>query len=149
MIYDKFCNSINYLGISENLDNALRIIPKLNSMSLLQGRNEINEKIYINYVCSQTQLNENLKFEFHKKYLDIHCLLYGKERILIADTNKLKTTNKYSANEDYGLQEGIENIDIVMSEETFLVCFPNDSHLPMLAVEQPESVKKAIIKVIL
>jgi beta-galactosidase beta subunit len=36
-----------------------------------------------------------------------------------------------------------------MTSENFCICFPNDAHLPLVINNEPEDIKKGIIKVLL
>src|SRR3712207_9381164 len=62
------------------------------------GKHEIDgEKVFVNIVQYDTTTVESRFWEAHKKYLDIHFMLQGKERInlnFVDCLNKLEYTEK-------------------------------------------------------
>ena len=44
--------------------------------------------------------------------------------------------------------EGEKNASVVLREGDFLVCYPSDGHRTAVQVEEPETIKKAIFKVV-
>jgi len=148
MIYDTLNNINEYKGISINLDKALTFLSLAKDATLALGRTEIEgDKIYANIISAQTILREAGSFEYHKKYIDIHFMIEGEERILISNVNKLDTISEYKEDGDYGLQRGKEEVELLLTKGKFCICFPEDSHLPLIMNNESESIKKGIIKV--
>ncbi len=112
------------------------------------GRYEIDgNRVYVN-ISEFTTVDqiETRGWEAHRKYLDIHMILRGSERI---DLAWLKDMNlkEYNEKADYYPMDGEKNATVVLKEGDFLVCYPEDAHRPCLAPGAPEFVKKATFKI--
>ena len=84
-------------------------------------------------------------FEAHRKYLDIHYVISGKEGMGYSDIDKLTALAEYNEEGDYILLSGELN-KIVMNEGDFCIVFPEDAHIPaMSAGDTP--FKKAVVKI--
>ncbi len=93
-------------------------------------------------------LDENHRPEFHKNYIDVQFVADGEE--------KIGFTPDYGK---YELDEGIEERDLYfvksVENEGFLIStsgcysmfFPNDVHRPALAVNEPKTIRKVVVKV--
>ncbi|MDA7524442.1 YhcH/YjgK/YiaL family protein [Verrucomicrobia bacterium] len=90
---------------------------------------------------------EQGKFESHRRYVDIQCLLSGRERIDVADAKKLSPKEGWKG--DFRFyhppQNGFSSISLCPLD--YCVLFPGEAHRPMISVERPESVKKIVFKV--
>lgn len=148
MIVDKLDSIAKYKGINKNLDKALEFIHNGNLQQLNEGRTEIDgDTIYCNYNTIDTNNNIFLKYEAHKKYIDIHICLGGTECIKVASVKGLKCTSEYDDDKDIQFFEGDFDQDIILTEGTFLICFSDDAHAPLLCKGAPGKIKKVIVKV--
>lgn len=149
MIYDLIANTGIYKGLSKNLDTALDFLNEDKNI-LETGRLVIDEeKVFANIVTAETKPQENCFFEFHKKYIDIHFIIEGEEKILVSSINELETTSEYNEKDDYGLQKGVPEIEILMKKGRFCIVYPDDSHMPLVMTQVKKTIKKGIIKVMI
>ena len=83
MIYDKRAELARYFGLSPNLDAAIRFLQTTDLTALPMGRTEIpGGDIYYNHFTYTTALiSQASLFEAHERYLDLHIVLSGCERI--------------------------------------------------------------------
>lgn len=58
-----------------------------------------------------------------------------------------KTSEKYDEIKDVEFLEGEKYNYINVEENEFVIFYPNDVHAPMLCVENPEQIKKVIVKI--
>ncbi len=74
-------------------------------------------------------------------------MLKGQERI---DVNFIQNMElkEYVKKDDFLPMEGEKNASVVLREGDFLVCYPSDGHRTAVQVEEPETIKKAIFKVV-
>lgn len=92
--------------------------------------------------------------EAHRDYVDIQMLLSGAERILWYPLAELsRQRGEYDPEKDivfYHLPEGAENApqaQLTLTRGAYAVFFPNDAHLPALALgDDVTNVKKVVIK---
>lgn len=130
----------------ERIQKAIDRIRSGKLDELAPGRHELFDGAYVNIFEYQTKA-EGL-FEAHRKYIDIHYLIRGCETIRIADVNEIHVEKEYDEEGDclLGLAEGKPYL---MREGDYMVVLPEEAHLPGLAVGTPESVKKAVLKVLI
>lgn len=95
----------------------------------------------------KTKNREDLKFESHKKYIDVHHLLDGEELVLTEDIKNLNVITEYNSKDDYQLFEGKPSSSLHVRKGDFLILFPNEAHMTGCMVENPETVKKTVFKI--
>ena len=130
----------------ERIQKAIDCIRSGKLDELAPGRHELFDGAYVNIFEYQTKTEGLL--EAHRKYIDIHYLIRGCETIQIADVNEIHVEKEYDEEGDclLGLAEGKTYL---MKEGDYMVVLPEEAHLPGLAVGAPESVKKAVLKVLI
>lgn len=80
MIYCDINDLKGHMGYSRLMDRAIQYILKSDLNALPAGRTEIDgTDLYVNKVVLDTGKKENLKYEVHHKYIDIHDDLIGDE----------------------------------------------------------------------
>jgi len=147
MIYAKNSDALTYRGIHPNLDLALEHITGDFLASIGYDRVELKGgDVYATRFTYGTVAPEESFFEAHRKYLDIHIMLAGSERVEIAPPEKLAEFGRTEANDFYAYR-GEGDYKLVLSPGDFLVVFPNDAHRIKMQVDGPETVTKAVFKV--
>ena len=111
------------------------------------GCHEIaGKRLFVNIV-GYTTTTENERFwEAHRQYLDLHLMLHGTEQIDLNFIANLEQKD-YRENDDFLPPEGEKNSSVILRDNDFLICFPNDGHRTAIQVTAPESIKKAIFKI--
>lgn len=117
-------------------------------MSKMCGVHEVGNGIHCIISNHNTMSERDAIWEAHKKYVDVHCLISGQERIRVAPTEKAQV-GTYSDSEDYLEVVATAQCDIVMEPGTVLCLFPNDAHQVKVNVfpDKCNAVKKAIFKI--
>lgn len=147
MIYTKMKYLESYRGIHENLDKAIAFLKECDLKTLIIGRNEIDgDNVFINRFDYQTMPMNETSFEAHEKYLDIHLLLSGRERIGISDMANMKITGRDDVNDGIDCEGTIEQL-IHMEPEDVLIAFPQDAHMVKIEASGTCTVEKAVVKV--
>lgn len=91
------------------------------------------DDMFINNINPECVPEEKQVMEVHHKYIDVHVLLEGKERIGWKPVADLQDETKpYSDAEDCALysDHGTAYIDLVPGQ--FLIAYPEDAHAPMV-----------------
>jgi biofilm protein TabA len=149
MIVDRIEMAAQYRGLSARLDAAFEWLGSgAASTCAPSGRYEIVEGVFANCSEYQTKLTEDGRFETHRKYIDIQLLLEGRELIDVTDPRDLEPIIAYDAEKDiafYRRKEGRHRV--VLSPGIMAVLFPQDAHMPSVAVGRPETVRKVVVKV--
>ncbi|MDO5409385.1 MAG: YhcH/YjgK/YiaL family protein [Lachnospiraceae bacterium] len=147
MIYGKQKDAGRYRGIDENLDLALDFIEKQDYSGVVPGKNVLSgEDVYINCFSYDTMESSEGFFEAHDKYLDVHVVLEGKERIETADRSLLEEFES-DPETDYTGYHGVAEAVCTMKPGDFLVVFPEDAHKVKVKDETSCHVNKAVFKV--
>ncbi len=150
MIYDKLCCLDRYLGLSKNLDTAIAFLQTADLSDLPAGRVEIDgDAVFGNHFSySTTPLSQDSAFESHIRYLDLHIALSGKELIAIAPQESLQAIQALEE-EDCILLAGKAVYSLPVDQQTVLLLYPGEAHIPKLTYSTPEKVDKLVIKIAL
>lgn len=137
----------DYLGIHPNLDLALqRITPQFLSALGDDRVDIVPGQVWCTKFTYETIPDSESFFEAHEKFLDIHLMLCGSERVEIASPCRLQRFESKPENDFYAYRgEGAHKL--VLSPGDFLVVFPDDAHKIKMMLDTPESVTKAVFKV--
>ncbi len=146
MILAKTESALEYRGIHPNLDRALEQLTPAFLSSLGEEKVEMipGEVWCTRFVYETTP--EGSAFESHEKFLDIHLVTSGRERIQLAPPATLEETEG-DAGKDLWLYSGEPWQDVILVPGDFLVTFPGDAHRLKLCVQGPETVSKVVFKV--
>jgi YhcH/YjgK/YiaL family protein len=147
MILDQLKNAKLYFSIGEKIERALQYLGTTDFSKLEPGKYEIDgDNIYALVSIYNTKPLSSVKWEAHKKYIDIQHVASGKEKIGITSTDKVIPLEEYSENNDCTIYKGDGNY-IIVDEDNFAVFFPSDVHMPGISINIPKEVKKVVIKV--
>lgn len=148
MIYAKNADALAYRGIHPNLDLALEhITPEFLASLRDNQRVELKgELVYCTRFTYETIPQEESFFEAHRRYLDIHIMVEGEERVDMNRPEDLKLTDAQEGNDFYAYQ-GESWHSTVLKPGEFLVVFPGDAHRIKVQVDGPKTVSKAVFKV--
>ena len=146
MILDKLSQAKAYRGIHPRLDAAL---DRLNEAFLATVGPETmqleGDKLYVTRFTYDTLPLEDTFFEAHKRYLDIHLMMEGEERVDIASPEGLTLFEQQG---DFYAYRGEGEQSLVLRPGSFLVVFPMDAHRIKIQVNGPETVSKVVFKVL-
>ncbi|HPB17145.1 MAG: YhcH/YjgK/YiaL family protein [Clostridia bacterium] len=144
--------NIEGLGISSCMDDyllkAIEIMKKLSIKSPL-GKVAVNGDDFY-YTVMEVEVNpvNEIKFEMHKKYIDIHYLIKGNEKIGVANGRKLGILVPYVEEKDCAICKDGEFMSIIaMEEKDFCVIFPYEAHKPGGMNNEFGKIKKAVFKI--
>ena len=148
MIYAKNADALAYRGIHPNLDLALEhITPEF--LASLRDNQRVELKgdlVYCTRFTYETIPQEESFFEAHRRYLDIHIMVEGEERVDVNRPEELTLTQVQEENDFYAYQ-GESWHSTVLKPGEFLVVFPGDAHRIKVQVDGPKTVSKAVFKV--
>lgn len=104
------------------------------------------------YNIMQADLKKDNAYEYHKKYIDVHCTVSGVEKIDGAFFSLFLGTGNYSEEKDAGFFHGIPEKDCTfyVAPGDCAVFFAYEAHKTLLQDDRGDSsgkLKKAIIKI--
>ena len=148
MIADVLKNRQIYAAISSRIKTALEYIAKTDFSSVEPGRYELDGSNIFALVQAYDSISkEQGKWECHKKYIDIQYIAEGVEQIGCNNIEKMKVTTEYNPEKDIAFLSG-EGDFVTYSKGSYGIFFPEDVHMPKIAVNNiPDKVKKVVVKI--
>jgi len=146
MITDRINYANLYHPLSSGIRHAFEYLQQTNLASLPPGKYEVGGGNL--YVMSQeytTKLPEQGKWEAHRRYIDLQYIVSGTERIGYAHLSRL-SQGDYNSEKDFQALTGVGDY-ITLSAGDFMLLFPEDAHMPGMAVGDPVPVKKVVVKI--
>jgi len=150
MVLDRLENAEQYYGLGEYIEKTLKFFQSYDVAEHTPGKITIDGDNLFMYALAYDTNNENLKYEGHKKYIDIMCVFEGEERLwhLPSDAAKDQMT-EYNAESDCWFTEGAKPAcEFKLCPGSFCILFPQDLHSPGKIWEETSAVKKLVAKVI-
>lgn len=147
MIYGNLNDIKSFKYLPQSILKVFEYALNNNVESFKPGSYEIDsDNIFVNVVEYDTKNIEERFWEAHKKYLDVHVIFSGNERINLNFIKNLNVLN-YVEKGDFLPLEGDYNASLTLKNKDFLICYPEDAHMTALKVKETERVKKAIFKI--
>lgn len=147
MIFGNLNNLGEFPFLEEKVRECFDYAKRHDLASYEKGSHEIDgERLFVNIVEYTTTTPEERFWEAHKNYLDVHVMLHGTEQI---DVNFIQNmeVKEFVPQEDFLPMEGEKNSSVILRDNDFLICYPSDGHRTAVAVNEPQTIKKAIFKV--
>lgn len=147
MVFDRLKNAQQYFPLGEKIEKALKYLAGTDFKNVEPGTYEIDgENIFAIVQLYNTKPSSSTKWESHKKYIDIQYIVSGKEKLGFTDSQKVITLQEYHAGNDISLHKGEGNY-LIADEGHFAIFFPADIHMPQVAINIPQEVKKVVVKI--
>jgi YhcH/YjgK/YiaL family protein len=132
--------------LADRLTTALKFLQKENVITLLPSRIELDgDKVFAMIQHYETKPKEQGVWEAHRKYIDVQYVAEGQELMGYANLGHLQA-GEYDGEKDFVLLKG-EGSFVLMKSGTFVILTPQDAHIPGVAVDLPQPVKKVVVKV--
>jgi len=146
MIFDDYSHFGLYGSLNSNFSDAFTFLQSNLSM-LCCGTHTINENGAHAIISEYETIHcEDKALEFHKKFIDIHIVLLGKEMLGFTCLSSCSIIS-FDNVKDFGTAFGDLSY-ITLKPKTFAILFPQDAHKPQIHVgPKSEFVKKVVIKV--
>ena len=104
------------------------------------------DALYVTRFDYETLPVEETFFEAHRKYLDVHVMLRGEERVELAHPDALE---QFEHSGDFYAYRGDAEQSVILRPGEFLVVWPGDAHRIKIAAGEPEQVSKAVFKILI
>lgn len=148
MIYDKADNIEIYAAISEDLRLGLEFLRDIDP-GIEKGVHQLSPRVRAIVSEYSTKPENEYGYEAHREYIDIQYLISGEEKIASLPLEYLKETKAYNPDVDAAFYKEAEvrPQESIIGNRYFAVYFPQDGHMPGLAVTAPSQVKKVVVKI--
>ena len=148
MIFDTLANSRLYLGYNPRSLPPSEYLRSTDLTKLTGGRHDVQgEDVFALCNLYDTKPLKELKWEAHRKYIDVQFMVDGMEHMGVAPLDDLKVTKEYDEKDDYLLLTGTGTM-LHMNPGVYAIFGPADGHMPGVAVnDTPGKVRKIVVKV--
>ncbi len=145
MIFDTLENIKNYEGLG-SVYTALKFLNETDLTKMELGRYELQgDDIFYMVQRYETDPDKTVS-EAHKKYIDIQFMVDGEEIIGVAPISCEKTETEAKPQNDVWFYN-CKTEPLTLIKNSFMVLYPNDLHCPGVAVKEPLSCLKVVVKV--
>lgn len=136
--------------ISKRVAEAVDYLKNIDIKALELGNHVINDWLNINVQEYITKPARECRFESHRKYVDIQMMISGVEAIETADIGKLEIAIEYNQEQDVAFWKQIpDQMKSVIADNSYVVLYPQNAHMPCIAVDKPLKVRKLVAKVLI
>lgn len=147
MVFDSLQNAAVYYGLSKRIEKGLKYLQQNDFTKIDTGKYQIEgEEIYAIVDKYNSRPREKGKWEAHKKYIDIQFVADGAEKIGFGKMNDMYVLETYNNKKDIMFLEGSGNF-VKVEKDCFAIFFPDDIHMPGIAIDNSIPVKKVVVKV--
>ena len=139
-----------YKIISPNFEKAIEYVLKTDFASMETGKYEIaGEDVFVIVNEYTTKPVSECEPESHREYADIQIMIAGAEKFGYTPLDGQSATTPYNPEKDVALYTIAEKdlSYITLRSGEFIVFFPTDIHQPEVYTQQPDLVKKVVVKV--
>lgn len=136
--------------LSKNMEIAIDFLKRIDLQAIKDGKYSIvDDEIYAIVSTYYTRDHDISKFESHKKYIDIHCMISGQEQIFCNDASHLEVESEYDEkNDKIKFKDKPGEFLIHLKPGTAAIFYPYDAHKACCKVKDKiEQVRKLLIKV--
>jgi len=128
-------------------DKAFTFLKEHNLDTISVGKYPIDgTNVFATVTADSSKDFDKTKWESHRKYIDLQCVIKGEEKMGKAPIEKLTVTKPYDEAKDVANYSGDGEIYTVPAG-TFMIFFPSDAHRPNITPGGNKIVKKIVIKV--
>lgn len=144
MIKDKVKYGSLYAGVNPGFKAAFAFLEEALAQPKEVGRYELGGGVFALVQSYDTKSAENCKIEAHRKYIDIQCVLKGRELFGVADLGTQTLYEDKFEEKDVAFYHG--DVDLLtLTDGDFVIVFPQDAHRPQQG--DGSHVEKVVVKV--
>ncbi len=146
MIIDRIENAALYYSLHPKFKQAFDYIAQIDIHTLPAGRHEVDgDAMYALVQEYDTKLKEAGKWEAHRRYIDLQYVVQGAEGMGYANIHDLEQ-GEYMPEKDFLPLFG-EGEQIALRSGYFVLLFPEDGHMPSIALGESKPARKIVVKI--
>ncbi|NOY75621.1 MAG: DUF386 domain-containing protein [Kiritimatiellaeota bacterium] len=147
MIFDSLKNAGIYAGTSVRLRMAFDFLSDTDFSAVQDGKIKLDgENVFAIVQSYESRPLEDSKWEAHREYIDVQFIISGSEKIGVAKLDGLSPETEYDESGDCRLFNGDGDM-LTLCPGDFAVLYPWDAHMPGVAIDAPEKVRKVVVKI--
>ena len=129
MIKDNLKYCALYKGVNPGFPAAFAFLKEAMTTPKEIGRYELGDGVFALVQSYDGKPTDQCKIEAHKKYIDIQCVLKGKELFGVADLSTQTLYEDKFAEKDVAFYHGEVDL-LTLTDGDFVIVFPEDAHRP-------------------
>jgi YhcH/YjgK/YiaL family protein len=146
MITDNIKNIHRYSGVHPLFPLLMEFINNFDRSKYQKGKFEIDGDNFFGIGLEyQTKPAEEALWEGHKKYIDIHWVISGSEKVEISPEKEATIIKEYDPENDYFLCEA-SGERLSLKKDDILILYPGEVHKTSIAIDDPENLIKIVFK---
>jgi len=128
-------------------DEAFAFLKNNDLTKLAPGKYPIDgDNVYAYVTDDSTKDYDKSKWESHRKYIDLHYVISGEEKIGVTPVADVTVTEPYNAEKDIAHYSGPGKIYLA-KPGTFFIFFPGTAHRPNITTGGNKPDQKIVIKI--
>ena len=149
MILDRLDHSVHYALLGKRFAAGFAYLRETDLDSLADGTHEIDGKRLFAIVQTYSAKPQaDGRWEAHRDHADIQLIISGAERMGVAPLELMKVESPYDAQKDVEFYHTIDaGKFFAVNAGEFALFYPHDVHMPGLAIDRSQTVKKIVVKV--
>lgn len=147
MIVGRLVDLIDSQAFTEKLQSKLQLLKEMDFSQYPAGRHDLDSELFFFLNEYETKEASDCFWEAHRKYLDFHFILEGKENIAVDHIQHQKVKEEYNEEKDAIFFTGDISTVITMNPGDVMICFPEDSHMAGVIASEKQNVRKVVLKV--
>ena len=146
MIVDSLRNAALYRGLSPRIARAFDYLIGIDPRDASARTVEIDgTRVYAIFEQYETRHPAEGAWEAHRRHIDLQCVLAGTERIGYSPIGHL-VAGTYDPERDLLPLRG-DGAYLTLGPGDFMLLYPDDAHMPKIAVGPPAPVSKVVVKI--
>jgi YhcH/YjgK/YiaL family protein len=146
MLSDHLSRAHLYRLVHPRITRALDYLQQTDVATLTDGTYAIEgDEIFAIVQRYVTKPLAQGRWEQHRRYIDLQLVVEGTERIGYAPASRLQA-EPYDAARDLQWLDGHGDF-LTLAAGEFVVLWPDDAHMPGIAVAAPAAVTKVVVKI--
>jgi YhcH/YjgK/YiaL family protein len=147
VVFDRLEHASLYERIVKHIPAAFEFLRRPDVNTLATGKYSLlGDDVYALVQTYTTKPADQAKWETHRRYFDVQYVASGIERMGYGYVADFQPLGPYNEQGDYQHYTG-NGADLIMTPGTFAIFAPHDVHRPTVAVDQPMTVRKIVVKV--
>ncbi|HTD40516.1 MAG TPA: YhcH/YjgK/YiaL family protein [Mucilaginibacter sp.] len=148
---DPSINSVEFMKQYESnkalWDKAFVFLGDSKLATLAPGKYTIDgDNAYATISLGPPKKLEDVKWESHRKYIDLQYVIMGKINIGVSPVSAAKVIEEYNENRD-AANYTVEGKYLTATPKEFFLFFPQDAHRPDIKIDGYDTLKKLVIKI--
>lgn len=146
MIIDRIGNAHLYSNLGPRFALAFDWLRQTDLAAQPLGKYELDGKnVFVAVQEYTTKAAGQGKWEAHRRYIDVQYIVHGTEQICWAQLGRMQQ-GAYDDAKDFLALSGTGDF-VTLHGGDFMILFPDDAHMPNMAIGEPSTVKKAVVKI--